>query len=412
VQHETEPIAKRRCDWSERNPKEARNPQSEGSRPWPTARASGFGFVSDFRSRISGFGIASICVALSLALALTGCHSLGPRTVARDRSDYSGSIAESWKRQTLLNIVKLRYLDPPIFVDVGQIVAGYSLETALTAGGVLPENANFGGDTVTLGGSVRYTDRPTITYTPLTGNKFVKGLVTPLQPESVFFMIQSGWPADGVLFAAVASINGLKNQETSIGGVSAPDSSFLRVLALMRKIQLSGAVAMRIKQDAQKQQTTILTFRSKDIPQATLDDIHELRRLLRLDPEAEELKLVFGATPANDKEVAMLTRSMMQLMATMSSQVDVPTEDISQGRAPSGWESISNNTNAVRMIQIHCASTKPADAFVSIRYRNHWFWIDDRDLKSKRVFSFMLMLFTLADTGEKENLPLITIPAQ
>jgi hypothetical protein len=236
--------------------------------------------------------------------------------------------------------------------------------------------------------------------------------VTPLQPESVFFMIQSGWPADGVLFAAVASINGLKNQETSIGGVSAPDSSFLRVLALMRKIQLSGAVAMRIKQDAQKQQTTILTFRSKDIPQATLDDIHELRRLLRLDPEAEELKLVFGATPANDKEVAMLTRSMMQLMATMSSQVDVPTEDISQGRAPSGWESISNNTNAVRMIQIHCASTKPADAFVSIRYRNHWFWIDDRDLKSKRVFSFMLMLFTLADTGEKENLPLITIPAQ
>ena len=353
-----------------------------------------------------------VIIPFVLVLALTGCHSLGPRTVARDRSDYSGSIADSWKRQTLLNIVKLRYLDPPIFVDVGQIVAGYSLETGLSAGGVLPQNANFGGDTVTLGGSVKYTDRPTITYTPLTGNKFVKGLVTPLSPESVFFMIQSGWPADGVLFASVASINGLKNQETSIGGVSAPDANFLRVLALMRKIQLSGAVAMRVKQDAQKQQTTILTFRSKDLPQQTLDDIHELRRLLRLDPDAEDLKLVFGATPTNDKEVAILTRSMMQLMATMSSQVDVPAEDISQGRAPSGWESISSNTNAVRMIQIHGASTKPADAFVAIHYRNHWFWIDDRDLKSKRIFSFMLMLFTLADTGEKENLPLITIPAQ
>jgi len=33
-------------------------------------------------------------------------------------------------------------------------------------------------------------------------------------------------------------------------------------------------------------------------------------------------------------------------------------------------------------------------------------------LKSKRAFAFMIMLFSLAETGEKESLPLITIPAQ
>ena len=49
---------------------------------------------------------------------------------------------------------------------------------------------------------------------------------------------------------------------------------------------------------------------------------------------------------------------------------------------------------------------------MTIKYHDHWFWIDDRDLKSKRAFAFMMMLFTLSEPGEKEMLPLITIPAQ
>ena len=68
---------------------------------------------------------------------LAGCSSIGPGTVPRDRADYSNTISDSWKRQTLMNIIKLRYLEPPSFVDVGQIVSGYSLETTAVAGGQL-----------------------------------------------------------------------------------------------------------------------------------------------------------------------------------------------------------------------------------------------------------------------------------
>jgi hypothetical protein len=347
-----------------------------------------------------------------LALVLTGCHSIGPGSVARDRFDYSSSIGESWKRQTLLNIVKLRYLDPPIFVDVGQIVAGYSLQTGVSAGGTLSSDKAVQGDFLNASGQAVYTDRPTVTYTPLTGNKFIKGLMTPLTPDSVFFTIQSGWPADAVLFATVSEINGLKNQGTSINGVTPPDPKFMRVLQLMREIQISGAVAMRIKQDKNNQQTTLLTFRSKDIDAQTLDDIHELRGLLHLDPDAGEIQLVFGSGATSDHEVAMITRSMMQLMTTLSTQVEVPAEDLSQGRATPGWETITNAASSPRMIQIHSSKDAPKDAFAAIPYRGNWFWIDDRDLKSKRTFTFMMLLFTLADTGEKEPLPLVTIPAQ
>ena len=343
---------------------------------------------------------------------MSGCQSLGPKTLPGDRSDYSDALSQSWKRQTLLNIVKLRYFDPPIFVDVGQIVAGYQLQTAANLGGQISSESALQGNSLTLGGAATFIDRPTITYVPLTGNKFVKGLMTPLPPDSVFFMIQSGWPADGVMFASVAEINGLKNQTVSIAGVSPPDPDFMRVLALMRKIQLSGAVALRVSQDAGKQQSSVLSFRSRDITPETLNDIHELRRLLRLDPDATELKLVFGSNPSNDKEVAVVTRSMMHQLATMASQVEVPAEDVRLGRATPGWETIAHDTNAVRLIRIRSSKSKPPEAFVSIHYRGCWFWIDDCDLKSKRVFSFMMMLFTLADTGEKENLPLITIPAQ
>jgi hypothetical protein len=346
------------------------------------------------------------------AFLLLGCRSIGPKTVARDRYDYSSSISESWKRQTLLNIVKLRYFDPPIFVDVGQIVAGYSLETGLTAAGSFPESSALGGNTATVGGSVRFTDRPTVTYTPLTGNKFVKALMTPLPPEAVFFMIQSGWPADGVLMAAAASVNGLKNQETTISGVTPPSTNFLRALELLRNLQLSGAVSLRVKQDASKQQTSLLTFRSQDITDATLAEIRELRRLLRLDPEASEFSLVFGGTPAHDKELAVLTRSIMHIMSTMAAQVDVPAEDVIQGRATPGLKPEALTAMVRHMVRIHSSSNKPSDAAAAVFYRNHWFWIDDRDLVSKRAFAFMLMLFTLSDSGEKESLPLITIPAQ
>lgn len=364
-------------------------------------------------SKGSGLLTGRYALAFALASSLGGCASIGPGTVPRDRFDYVQAITESWKRQNLLNIVKLRYLDPPTFVDVGQIVAGYTLETTVQAGGTVSSKGAVQGDNAFLGAGVRFTDRPTITYTPLTGSKFIRSLMTPIPPDSLFFSIESGWPADGVLLTAVSVMNGLKNQQTSIAGVSPPSPEFLRAITLMRKIQISGAVGLRVLQEAGgSQASTILTFRRKDITQETLDDIAEFRQLLKLDPDATEIRLVFGATAQDDKEVAVQTRSMIHIMAALASQVEVPPEHVAEGRAAPGWTAGGADDEQTRFLCVRSSVSSPEDAYAAVEYRDRWFWIDDRDLRSKRTFAFMMILFTLADTGEREQLPLITIPAQ
>ena len=74
------------------------------------------------------------CVLMVVSVIAAGCQSIGPATLPRDRLDYSTAVLESWKHQTLLNIIKLRYADPPLFVDIGQIVSGYTLETSVNLG--------------------------------------------------------------------------------------------------------------------------------------------------------------------------------------------------------------------------------------------------------------------------------------
>jgi hypothetical protein len=45
-----------------------------------------------------------------------------------------------------------------------------------------------------------------------------------------------------------------------------------------------------------------------------------------------------------------------------------------------------------------------------VPYHNSWFYIDDRDFASKRMFSLIMLLFTLVEPATKDEAPLVTIP--
>ena len=151
-----------------------------------------------------------------LGLSVAACGSIGPATVPHDRIDYATAIGNSWKEQTLLNIVKLRYADMPIFLEVAQVIAGYQLQSALSGSFTLGNfTANLidrstAAGTATAAGT--YTDRPTVIYSPLTGTDFLKRLMTPIPPSSVLFMLQSGYSAERIMPIMLDSINGLNNE--------------------------------------------------------------------------------------------------------------------------------------------------------------------------------------------------------
>ena len=344
-------------------------------------------------------------------LAVTGCAHLGPNTIPVDRFDYSTAVADSWKQQTLLNIVKLRYMDLPVFVDVASIVSGYSLQTGVNINGTASSDKAIQGNFIAAGAQAVYTDRPTITYVPLTGEKFLRGLITPIDPKNIFFMLQAGYPADFLLSLTVESLNGVRNRSTAGGTLREADPDFLRAMQLMREVQAAGAVGMRVEEDKAKNASAVLFFRRDDLAPETVDKIVEIRRLLRLPPEQQKFVLTYSPVRGSTNELAVNSRSMLQIMSAFASYLEVPEAHLKDHSAVPAFENATPE-NRQAAVRIHSGNRKPDTAFAAVSYRGHWFWIDDGDLKTKRALTAIMFFFTLAESGETEKLPLITIPAQ
>ena len=351
---------------------------------------------------------------LLLALVgLAGC-SIGPGTMARDRFDYSAAMAESWKQQMLLNVVKLRYSDAPVFLDVGQVVSGYTVQSTFSAvGNVFSTNGPVPGvpnSSIGLSAQGQYTDRPTITYTPLMGERFARSLMAPIPPPSIMSLIQAGNPVDLVLRLGVHVVNGIRNRYGGDARAMRADPEFYELIERLRRIQLSGGVGMRVHRTG-KEEATVLSFRRTGDP-AVEEDIAAARRLLGLDPHANEFRVVYGAVAANDREIAIVSRSILEILIDLSSFITVPEADVREQRVSPTMAADEGPDGPIRpLLRVSSSADRPPDAFVAVSYRKSWFWIDDRDIPSKRLFTFLMFLFTLVETGTKEQPPVITIPA-
>jgi hypothetical protein len=338
---------------------------------------------------------------------MSGCAMRsGPKTIARARFDYSTAINSSWKEQTLLNLVRVRYADSPTLLDVQQVVAQYTFDRSASI-----NSTDWNGNPSGIAGSItgRWAESPTITYTPMSGEKFTKSLLRPVEPANLFALVQAGWPIDAVFGVGVKAINGLEAGSQVELFKSTGDADFYRVLTLLRELQETNEFGLRVEE---KPGTVIVVLRSRKLDPAMSAAAREVKQMLHLNRDAEEFKLSVGAVAVNDKEVAMLTRSMMEIMVEISAGVDIPDSDIQEGRATKmGTGGAAAKLGANVRLRVHSSATKPSsdEAFATVHYRNHWFWVDDRDLNSKRGLGFLMVLFTLAESGPPPVPPVLSL---
>jgi hypothetical protein len=351
-----------------------------------------------------------VVLAVAVAFLFNGCAGIGPTTVARDRFDYTTAISDSWKSQMLLNLVKLRYGDTPVFLDVASVINSYELSGAANLGANWTFNPAYGSG-ASAGSSGFYADRPTITYSPSTGEKFARSMLTPIPPSSIFFFIQAGYNVNAVFQVLVQSINGIQNRYGAVGRGRPADPEFYLFIEKMSRIQDSGAYEIRVLKSTEREALAAV-FRDK-VDQKTEEDITEVRKMLGLSLGAREFRVVYGSISSGDNEIAILSRSVLQVITNLASYIEVPEIHVAEKRVnPSLVEKTANGAPVPPIMRVRSSSERPEDAFVAVSYRKHWFWIDDRDLGSKALFSFLMFIFNLVETGVKEGAPVVTIPTR
>jgi len=360
------------------------------------------------------------CGAAILAvLGLSGCFAgLGPRAIRAERPDYNEQIVGSADRELLLNLVRLRYNESTLFLELGGVVTQYAFTTSLNASGTVTGSTGAGTAGTTLG----YSESPTVTYTPLSGEDFATRMLTPIPLDSIMLFEQSGWSADRLLLVAVLRVNDVFNAPTAGGPIPEhpPDyEAFLDLAERLQRLRLAGLFGLnwepRAKEKEPPGRNPRFWLRPPADPRSPLaGDVAAVRRLLGLEPGRNEFTLTAFPFERRPTEVGIRCRSLLGVLYFLSTAVEPPPADVAagvvavtrdeQGR-PFDWSRVTGS-----VMRIHASAGRAERAFVAVRHRGWWFYIADDDQASKATFSFLNILFSLQSASGKGKSPVLTLP--
>ncbi len=352
-----------------------------------------------------GAGLRGLGRVLGLGLlGLAGCSSLGPATIRRDRVDFAEAIVDATKRETLLNIVKLRYADTPSLVSVSQLVAGYSVSGTLSLGSQFRERTFDFADAVNVGVGGTFSENPTVTYTPVAGEDFARTMLTPIPPSELFAMVAAGAPPD-VIGLAVQAINGLRNWSTGAPGATPADPAFIEVIDLLTTLRRDGVIGFAFGTQDGTRHADLLIDAPAGAPLSARAE--RLLELLGLQPGKRSFRIRFGFGAGGD-QIKVYSRSLFEVLNSLAGRIEVPDDDVAAGRT---YPTAPTPASTIPIVIVRHQSLAPGSAFAAVEYRDTWFWVDDSDYASKRVFTGLMLLLNVVQKTGQPQLPVITIPS-
>ncbi len=399
-----------------------------------------------------------------IGASLTGCQ-FGPSALRVGNAQYSDAMRIAASEQLLVNLVRMRYREVPLFLGVSSISTQFQFDRSGDVTGSLIENVGSGGaktpDLFGFSAGVAYSERPTITFTILGGQEFQRNLLKPISVAALSLLAESGWRGDRVLRLTVEELNGLKNAPRASGPTPsrAPEYqrffeatrlinalSFERVIDFdfeTRKERISSALPVgavkgndlvsaakagaefKATPDGQQMVLTknerVLVMRfgrqAADSP-----DADRLRELLRLNPaqacfdliEAEERTVGRSESEQRLGELAVDTRSLMGVLYYLSNGVHAPpaheraglvTRTVDAQGSPFDWSDVLGD-----LFTVYSSARRPRNAAVSVRHRGYWFYIRDDDATSKSTFLLLNQIFALQAGRVERTKPVLTLP--
>lgn len=402
------------------------------------------------------------CALLTIVVAWLSCGCVvGPAALRASRVRYNDVIQKTTDEQLLLNLVRLQYRQAPSFLEVGSVSAQFTFGQSADIIGTINEGPNpVNPDRLGLQAGVDYTERPTVTFTPLQGKEFVHALLSPLQPEVIVLLSQSGWSIDRVLRLTVQGMNGVDNASSASGPT--PDRvprfrRFARLSRLFRLLQKEGLLELgyesreiSLSDELPVDRASLADvlraaregYRLRAVPSGTrlqlttsaktlvwripaeAGDRPEVREIVALLGLAQglssyEIRMGTGATGANVEpgqraEIHLVMRSLMGTLFYLSQGVEVPVPHRKKGLVtstvdgqgrPFDWSDVTGD-----LLRAHVQFIRPAGAAIAVRHRGYWFYIDDADLSSKSTFALLGQLFALQAGGVESVAPVLTLP--
>jgi hypothetical protein len=345
----------------------------------------------------------------------TGCQSIGPKAIEQSHPLYNDAVISAVDRQLLTNIVRLKYRDNPMFLEVSGVADSRNIgcDVGLKAIELFPKQSTSTKIAPTF--LLKNYQQPTISYRPLQGKEFIKHMLTPIPLNVLLGMSTSGWKLQRVFNACVEKMNDIENAPTASGPMPWNRPNYEKFYALtnvLRQLEDAGAIVVGVDPENNKH----LIFHIKENFTSS-KAVAEFRKILNLNPNKDDFRLEANFLKASKDDIVIRTRSLMGVLFYLSHAVEVPTEDVERGIVQTtvnedgsvfDWSSNASGT----LLKVHCSKTRPENAFVSTYYRGTWFFIDDNDLHSKSTFMFISMLFNLqaGEATSADVAPMLTIP--